>query len=165
MRHQWNDRKIATCKRCGLKYGRVMPTCDLRRLGRQIVTDAEREELRRLAGEATPGPWVLQDWDLKPGEAPDLVGWDGWDVATLGEDAGDPHALGRWIKDSRYLAACSPERILSLLDEVDRLRAEAIGRPHAGWCAGCTCRPCSGPGCTNYTRWGGRCSECCEVRP
>ena len=60
-----------------------------------MMTPEERADLRRLAEEATPGPWSsAEEW-----------------LQAAGGDAS-------------YLAACSPERILALLGKVDRLEAE-----------------------------------------
>lgn len=72
------------------------------------LTDDQRAELRRLAEGATPDPW---------GGVADLMRL--W-AADLGERV-DFHG-----GDSKYLASLSPSVVLSLLDEVERLRGEQL---------------------------------------
>lgn len=80
--------------------------------------------LRTLAEAATPGPWsVEQDrdvWEL-------YVGRDGqhhgYKLIKAPKD--DPEVECYWpsAADSTYLAACDPQTILALLDELETLRA------------------------------------------
>jgi hypothetical protein len=68
-------------------------------------------DLRRLAEQATPGPWTAR------GEAPR-------DVLTVWEEG----ERGRLIvcehagPDAEFIAACDPQTIIALLDERDRLK-------------------------------------------
>ncbi len=87
------------------------------------MTDTDR--LRSLAEAATPGPWEVQD----EGQA------DGLSVVRLEPDLGYAAEV-IWTDDAdypdearpdlaAYIAACSPDRILALLDELGALRAVA----------------------------------------
>lgn len=70
--------------------------------------------LRALAEKATPGPW---DGEYKYGimtadRSRNIVSWD----YAWGDSANE-------CDDKPFIAACSPDVILALLDEVERLRA------------------------------------------
>lgn len=77
-------------------------------------------ELRRLAGEATPGLWhdVPHGWPEKA-------------VPVLTHDAAHTVAMafardGQAFADAAYIASASPDRILALLDRLDALQTLAI---------------------------------------
>lgn len=68
-------------------------------------------KLRKLAASATqPGLWSVSE------EHPNLIlDANGFWLAAVGRDP----------KDAAFIAACSPDVVLALLDEVERLRAIA----------------------------------------
>lgn len=85
-------------------------------------------ELRKLAEAATPGPY-----EVRPQK-----GYTEDDIVTLHDDFQGPHfsshictvshAAGhkvqKFVHDSAFIAKCDPQTILSLLDEIERLRKE-----------------------------------------
>lgn len=80
----------------------------------------DTDELRRLAQQATPGPWesrrgyVLQmhiDREVCIADASGGDERDWWDSP-------------RMAANTSYIAAAEPATVLELLDEIDRLRAE-----------------------------------------
>lgn len=75
------------------------------------------DELRRLATEATPGPWVVSSEDnIITGPNGEIVCADGSGAfVAVGDD------------DARLIAAANPATILALLDEVEKLRKD-VGR-------------------------------------
>ena len=96
----------------------------------------DTDELRRLAREATPGPW---DYTVKVErhegfkDFPDGCGicrptgiWSAQAIADTGFRA-SRRISGDDPKDAAYIAAANPATVLALLDELDRLRAE-VGR-------------------------------------
>ena len=60
------------------------------------------DELRSLAAAATPGPWTAGPFGVSSASQP---------FVPATQD------------DARYMAACDPQTILALLDEIERLRA------------------------------------------
>lgn len=98
-------------------------------LWRPTVTTPDLDALRELAEKATPGGWRVgfNDGSGK-GE-----GSEGCWVSTVDEDEQTVVRGGRedWgvpvgvpnAADARFIAAANPQAILSLLDEIDRLRA------------------------------------------
>lgn len=79
------------------------------------------EALMRLAGEATSGPWTV---DHDHHDQPRVIadGSKGHPVAVL------PHHCVSSVErqanaDARYIAACDPETVRALCEEVLRLRA------------------------------------------
>lgn len=93
-------------------------------------------DLRALAEKATPGPWTPEDrMVLTPSR-------------TVVADVLDVHGVLR-EGTARYIAAASPDVMLALLDERDRLRAalEEAGRRLSRWshdedCCVWTCETC-----------------------
>ena len=85
------------------------------------LTPAERADLRQKAEQATPGPWA-EDIDTRIGGADQVMFADRRGrLMTLcfissGRDDDDSSEA-----DARYIAAISPDRLLALLDEVERL--------------------------------------------
>jgi hypothetical protein len=78
----------------------------------------DTKSLRELAQGATKGPWVSHEENGFPyvlGPDDELLGGP----VTIAD--GSEHLS---IADAAYIAAASPDVILGLLDEVDRLRAE-----------------------------------------
>lgn len=73
-------------------------------------------DLRRLAEAATPGPWAKQD------DGAGSVYVDSRAFASGPEPVAGIVSMS--TPDAAYIAACSPDAILALLDERDRLRAE-----------------------------------------
>ena len=88
------------------------------------MTRAERDALEALARKATPGPWeVIEDSSDGKEEY-----WGFW------HKVGPLELYGKELNDnSRYIAACSPERVLALLARVRSLENVlrlAITRTH-----------------------------------
>lgn len=86
-----------------------------------------RDDLRRLAEKATPGPWRRTEDGVTSSWAEGLP-------ATHRHTVSAPHApfaFGETIAaapteaDARYLAAVSPDRVLALLDHVEALERVA----------------------------------------
>lgn len=86
------------------------------------MTQTERDEWRRLAEAATPGPWV---WDAGEGHDMPILRGPVDRVCDFGDDTqyypteGTPPSAA----DAAYIAHSSPDRVLALLEEVERLRA------------------------------------------
>lgn len=90
------------------------------------LTPERLAELRTLAAAATPGPWTVESyWDRLDGPAdtntswhiPGLERWHGSLAFTNNVGFGDDEAT------ARYVAAISPDVVVGLLDEIERLRA------------------------------------------
>lgn len=84
---------------------------------------AQRARLRALAEKATPGPWTAYcrdvGWRKGTPWSPDR--FLQWDL----EGPPQPDGRGQFYEpDARYIAAASPDAILAILDELDRLEAE-----------------------------------------
>lgn len=101
---------------------------------------AERAALRALADKATPGPWEICVGQLVWGVTED-------DPGLTCSGCGGVASKEHWLMaepvepaDARYIAACSPERIMALLDRVDRL-TEALrwqlDRHNENYACGC----------------------------
>lgn len=73
------------------------------------------QELKRLAEAATKGPWEITEEE-------------GWDEAWCDWHRVGPFSLtgGKANNDSRYIAAASPDTILALIEENERLRRVRI---------------------------------------
>lgn len=96
------------------------------------ITDAALDELARLAGEATPGPWSSQAGDRYQGRRTTaVVSYGPDDVTARGAFAEVPwpddiRAAAGWSAadaDARFIAAADPATVASLVGEVRRLRA------------------------------------------
>lgn len=77
------------------------------------------DDLRRLAEAATPGPWRVEGWDdgmVVQNPNGDII--VDYSIST-GDDKAD-------VADAAYIVACSPDRILALLDRLDALEAVAV---------------------------------------
>lgn len=80
--------------------------------------------LRALAGAATPGPWTWAEPEVSPQwgkRGPDLVG-DGSQLVVSAEGDADGSNLFVGGRDAAFISAASPQAVLALLDELDRLR-------------------------------------------
>lgn len=77
------------------------------------LTPEERAELRTLANEAPPGPWVVEEERFMRCVVLVVNAADGQEVVS---DA-PPHPL-------HYIAAASPDKIEALLDQVEAQAAE-----------------------------------------
>lgn len=90
------------------------------------MTPTERDDLRRLAGSATAGPW---DW-LEDGRAHVKL-------VHVETPANHPVAAGLPIcsipskrtADAAFIAAANPQTVLALLDEIDALEALSRAAP------------------------------------
>lgn len=102
--------RLAVGGACPWKFGAVM------------------SDLRTLAENATPGPWTVEE--PRPRYITTNCEHIDIDEADWGEEVGNgfqvvtvlDHRAWRYA-DVRYIAACSPDVILGLLGELDRLRA------------------------------------------
>jgi len=78
------------------------------------MTHSELNQLRDLAKAATPGPWRVE----AQGHAPHEVAR----VNNLEVAPPDSVELAHCADDAAYIAAVSPDVVIALLAEVDRLR-------------------------------------------
>lgn len=79
------------------------------------MADPNHADLRALAAAADPGNWVeADDPEIAAGA------WPGNGVWTFGYLT---NALGGSDADNRYVSAVSPDVVVGLLDEINRLRA------------------------------------------
>ena len=91
------------------------------------VSDETLAELRRLAAEATPGPWA---WDADGGSymgCGEVFTWgEGVEGGNIAAPSGDLYPRSGYSpqSDMRFIAAADPPTVLALLDTVDALRAE-----------------------------------------
>lgn len=84
--------------------------------------DALIADLKAKAGAATSGPWAKDDYECKPGDLREGV----FGIFELGEDDPALAYVGPWGEseaNAAYIAAANPAAILSLIAEVERLRA------------------------------------------
>ena len=80
------------------------------------MTKEERSKLKALAEKATPGPWCA-DIDIEDGEEVVYsIQRAAYTTDIVRTDAG---AYPPKVNDARYIAACSPDKVLSLLDLLD----------------------------------------------
>lgn len=89
----------------------------------------KRMKLRKLAEEATPGPW--HDRTSTIHQDLSYVGHS-WDKETPWEK--DMPALvhgGKW-KDNEFIAKCDPQTILALLNYIDELENDLSVETHYG---------------------------------
>jgi hypothetical protein len=75
------------------------------------------DDLRALATAATPGPWRHASGTEAEPDIRTRVTSDACSIATTD-----------WTRDAAYIAAASPNVVLGLLDEIERLRAIEEGR-------------------------------------
>ncbi len=92
-----------------------------------------REELRRLAEAATPGPWVSGDPSFGNGNAQMIVSISD---RAMGRDIQGPN-LRPALFDVEFIAAANPADVLGLLDQLDAAEAKLAAvrelhrrRPH-----------------------------------
>lgn len=97
------------------------------------LTRQERE-LRRLAEEATPGPWFVHDFSHDPAAQPPFNAQDVTvscdhpatiTVAFMGgglEGSVGVRGLAQARRDAEFISASNPQAILSLLTELEALR-------------------------------------------
>lgn len=78
------------------------------------MTPAELDQLRALAQSATPGPWHVEAY----GHSAQRVA----QVNNLEVAPSNDVELAHCAADAAYIAAVSPDVVLGLIDEVDRLR-------------------------------------------
>ena len=81
------------------------------------MTDDDIKRLKRLAEQATPGPWRVN-----------MKGHSYHEVARVNDlEIAPPNSveLSHWTIDAAYIAAMSPSVTLALLREIGRLRADA----------------------------------------
>ena len=87
------------------------------------MTDINVDELREKAEKATPGPWVAgepQLWgDNDTPQAAVLAGGSPITWDDHGGEVFDP-------VNAEFIAAANPQTVLSLLDEVERLRSTLL---------------------------------------
>ena len=87
------------------------------------MTPAELNQLRALAQAATPGPWRVE---ARGHAAQEVARVNNLEVAPP-----DSVELSLCATDAAYIAAVSPDVVLGLIDEVDRLRL--LLRESAAW--------------------------------
>lgn len=85
------------------------------------------EELRRLANEATPGPWYLR---TNRHRNTDGTAWGWLDTQQAGDQNPPAGVNVTWSSgrksdsNAMYLAAANPATILALLDDLERVKAQ-----------------------------------------
>jgi hypothetical protein len=80
-------------------------------------------DLRRLAEQATPGPWVLStDHGEDSAEVVCMAPGDHDHLKDVTARSGRDGGTSRLVDDCAFIAACDPQTILTLLDERDRYR-------------------------------------------
>lgn len=92
-----------------------------------LITSEYRERLRKLAEQATPGPWLV---------------WDDSDVGTAypvkklqrrrGQPAKEVEADSHWIantgpSDGEYISAVDPGTVIGLLNHIEYLERKLAG--------------------------------------
>lgn len=85
------------------------------------TTQEQRDELRKLAEAATPGPWKAEKYGITGAGDRDVVSWD---YALNDTDRGSEGT------DKEFIASASPTTILALLDDLAAMteRAEKAER-------------------------------------
>ena len=91
------------------------------------MTKDERDALRALARAATPGPWEVFD----PRQSITVIATDtkygAISICTVSINT--RHDEGRHNRD--YIAACSPDRIIALLDRIEAMELVIVAASHA----------------------------------
>lgn len=82
------------------------------------MTKDTRERLRKLAEATPPGPWERRGWNID-GPAPAHPQHHGRTVFVV--KPGPVTTDDEMTSLSHYVAACDPETVLALLDEIDAL--------------------------------------------
>ena len=85
------------------------------------LTPERLQELRRIAEEATPGPWSTTRYNGG-------LRFDGPLRVYAGTDPeyGEPRPIPASDADTRYIAAFDPPTVLAMLDEIERLQGSAL---------------------------------------
>lgn len=90
-----------------------------------MTEEAKLVELRELAKQATPGPWTFgAQWICRKLGDPRQPGNPDTDYQYLAQVPLNDYDSPRWNADAAFIAACDPQTILSLLDEIERLSNE-----------------------------------------
>ena len=87
------------------------------------MTDDDIKRLKRLAEQATPGPWRVN-----------MKGHSYHEVARVNDlEIAPPNSvdLSHWTVDAAYIAAVSPDVVLALLSDVERLTL--LSRESTAW--------------------------------
>lgn len=73
-------------------------------------------ELRKIAEDATPGPWTI-DYSYQY--------WGDKIRAHSGQLIGGAYSShGNWINDVRYMQEANPKTMIKMLDEIERLNTQ-----------------------------------------
>lgn len=97
---------------------------------------SDREELRRLADAATPGPWRKVSFDKSDYHDPMVyAGLAGGGCFVCALNAGGPGEA-----DASFIAAADPDRVRSLLDRIDALEGALRNVAPCGNCPVCEAR-------------------------
>lgn len=88
------------------------------------LSQEERNELRRLALAAKPGPWWQKSHECPTAPSPDATELSS--LLCFFADEGEPR-FWDWINNGKYVAAANPQTMLALLDQIDALEASRLG--------------------------------------
>lgn len=120
-----------------------------------IIDQAKLDELKALAEQATPGPWESTYGNVTTPSGGDVVGI---------EERGSAYLSHRELvlknEDADYIAAANPQVVLSLIAELERLRAEIA--KHAAECPLTPLREYRAKCCPHGVQYAAECPECCE---
>lgn len=106
------------------------------------MTTLDEARLRSLAEKATKGPWQKIYYADDPYGDIDVMDDCGWRrICRIGQDDAPDHDYNAQQKlNVDFIAACDPQTIIALLDELDKLRkvaemTEALMIRHDFWSA------------------------------
>lgn len=93
------------------------------------MTREEMQELKRLAQEATPGPWRVAGTDEKPCPVVSSMDRMGYQIhSTLHVKSSDPdvweHMHETYCRDAAFIAAANPQAVLALIARIEELEGE-----------------------------------------
>lgn len=112
----------ARCKKCCMAGN----SGNLREIpGNSRLSDAEIDELEKLAGEATPGPWGTDSHNLYvfTEDCVNICEGRGYGALSYQFDNDGERTVEQICKNIKYIAAANPAAVLSLIAEVRAARA------------------------------------------
>ena len=108
------------------------------------MTDLDLTMLRKVAEQATPGPWAM--WNPSDGESHITIGSKvAWRSVVSASGFTDDEPIPHWA-DARHIATFDPATVLALLDRLETAEAtiqrvrEVHGMDDYGTCENCSDR-------------------------